>query len=36
VLYGPEDVDGHNWWRVRTTDGKEGWVPEDGLRARVA
>ncbi len=35
VLYGPEDVDGHSWWRVRTTDGKEGWVPEDGLRAHV-
>ncbi len=33
VLDGPEDVDGHTWWRVRTTNGKEGWVAEDGLRA---
>lgn len=33
VLDGPEDVDGHTWWRVRSTEGREGWVADDGLLA---
>jgi hypothetical protein len=31
VLDGPEYEEGYTWWRVRTTDGREGWVPDEGL-----
>ncbi len=31
LLEGPEYVDDHVWWRVRRTDGVEGWVVTDGL-----
>jgi hypothetical protein len=26
VLEGPEEGEGYTWWKVRTEDGKEGWV----------
>ncbi|RPJ23140.1 MAG: Dyp-type peroxidase, partial [Planctomycetaceae bacterium] len=31
LLKGPSPKDGHDWWRVHTTDGKEGWVAQGGL-----
>jgi hypothetical protein len=31
VVDGPEHEAGYTWWRVRTTDGREGWVPDEGL-----
>ncbi len=31
LLDGPEHIDDHVWWRVRRTDGQEGWVVTDGL-----
>ncbi len=31
LLKGPSSKDGHDWWRVHTTDGKEGWVASGGL-----
>lgn len=36
LLDGPEQADGHTWWRVRRTDGEEGWVVTDGLRGNPA
>lgn len=36
ILYGPEFVDGHTWWRVRRIDGREGWIASDGLEGRPA
>lgn len=36
VLDGPEYEEGYTWWRVRTTDGREGWVPDDGLMGQSA
>lgn len=29
IVDGPEDVNGINWWRVRTTGGQIGWVAEE-------
>lgn len=26
LLSGPQQADGHGWWNIRTTDGREGWV----------
>ncbi|WP_322496228.1 SH3 domain-containing protein, partial [Chloroflexus sp.] len=26
LLAGPQEKDGYPWWRIRTTDGREGWV----------
>jgi hypothetical protein len=26
LLIGPVEKDGYPWWRIRTTDGREGWV----------
>ena len=31
VLAGPEEADGHTWWKVRTDGGEEGWVAADWL-----
>jgi hypothetical protein len=31
ILDGPQSADGHIWWRVRTSDGREGWVASGGL-----
>lgn len=31
VLEGPESVDGHEWWKVRADDGRQGWVAGDWL-----
>jgi seryl-tRNA synthetase len=31
IVDGPEHEAGHTWWRVRTTDGQEGWLPDEGL-----
>jgi hypothetical protein len=28
IIDGPEDVNGVNWWRVRTLSGQVGWVAE--------
>jgi hypothetical protein len=36
VLDGPEYEEEHTWWRVRTTDGREGWVPDVGLMGQNA
>lgn len=36
ILDGPAEVDNQTWWRVRTTEGREGWVPATGLRGRPA
>jgi hypothetical protein len=26
LLEGPVQDDGYPWWRIRTVDGREGWV----------
>lgn len=26
LLAGPQEKDGYPWWRIRTADGREGWV----------
>jgi len=31
---GPRQADGHGWWHIRTTDGKEGWVAGEDLRTQ--
>jgi len=31
VLEGPATADEHEWWKVRTADGQEGWVAGDWL-----
>jgi multidrug efflux pump subunit AcrA (membrane-fusion protein) len=35
VLDGPEHTEGYIWWRVRTSDGREGWVPDEGLMGQA-
>jgi uncharacterized protein YhaN len=34
LLKGPQQADGHAWWNIRTTDGKEGWVAGEDLRTQ--
>jgi Dyp-type peroxidase family len=34
LLEGPVAADGHDWWRVETTDGRTGWVAAGGLVAQ--
>jgi TolA-binding protein len=36
VVDGPEYEEGYTWWRVRTSDGHEGWLPDEGLMGRGA
>jgi uncharacterized protein YhaN len=31
---GPQQADGHGWWHIRTTDGREGWVAGEDLRTQ--
>jgi uncharacterized protein YhaN len=31
---GPKQADGHAWWHIRTSDGKEGWVAGEDLRTQ--
>lgn len=31
LLEGPINADGHVWWRIRTDDGREGWVAGEEL-----
>lgn len=31
LLEGPVSADGYTWWRVRVTDGREGWVAGEEL-----
>ena len=31
---GPRNADGHAWWHIRTTNGKEGWVAGEDLRTQ--
>ena len=34
LLDGPRQADGHAWWHIRTTDGREGWVAGEELRTQ--
>jgi regulator of replication initiation timing len=34
LLEGPHLADNHAWWRIRTTDGREGWVAGEELRTQ--
>jgi hypothetical protein len=34
LLEGPRQADNHAWWRIRTTDGREGWVAGEELRSQ--
>lgn len=34
LLEGPHQGDGHGWWRIRTTNGHEGWVAGEDLRTK--
>lgn len=31
LLKGPSFLDGHEWWRIRGDDGREGWIAAGGL-----
>ncbi len=33
ILDGPEPGEGFVWWRVRASDGREGWLPAAALLA---
>lgn len=35
LLSGPQQADGHGWWNIRTTDGREGWVAGEDLRTQA-
>ncbi len=35
LLSGPQQADGHGWWNIRTTDGREGWVAGEDLRLQA-
>lgn len=32
---GPHSADGHNWWKIQTTDGRQGWVAGEDLRTQA-
>jgi hypothetical protein len=34
LLEGPRQADNHAWWRIRTSDGREGWVAGEELRTQ--
>ena len=34
LLEGPRQADGHAWWHIRTSDGREGWVAGEELRTQ--
>jgi predicted RNase H-like nuclease (RuvC/YqgF family) len=34
LIAGPQHADGHAWWHIRTTDGREGWVAGEDLRSQ--
>jgi hypothetical protein len=34
LLDGPRQSDGHAWWHIRTSDGREGWVAGEDLRTQ--
>jgi SH3 domain-containing protein len=34
LLEGPQPADNYNWWRIRTSDGREGWVAGQDLRTQ--
>ena len=34
LLEGPRQADNHAWWRIRTSDGHEGWVAGEELRTQ--
>jgi uncharacterized protein YgiM (DUF1202 family) len=34
LLEGPKQADNHAWWRIRTSDGREGWVAGEELRTQ--
>lgn len=33
LLEGPLSADDHTWWRIRTSDGREGWIAGEELMA---
>lgn len=33
LLEGPQQADGHAWWRIRVIEGREGWVAGEELQA---
>lgn len=34
LLDGPQQHDGHSWWHIRASDGREGWVAGEDLRTQ--
>ena len=34
LLEGPNQADGHAWWHIRTSDGRQGWVAGEDLRTQ--
>jgi hypothetical protein len=34
LVEGPRQADNYSWWHIRTTDGREGWVAGQDLRAQ--
>lgn len=35
LLDGPQQSDGHAWWHIRASDGREGWVAGEDLRTQA-